>query len=282
MKLGSFRRYFKSFDWLLLLSAVLLVSFGLVTIYSVALGSQEAGDLFNFQKQVIFFILGLCALFVIAFFVDFRVFSKYSRWLYIVALALLVAVLFLGSTIRGTTGWFQLGGISFQPVELVKIILILVLAKYFSDKAQFIGNLRYVISSGVGVIVLMAIVLLQPDFGSAMMLFSIWLGFILISGMKKSHMLLMAGIFSLSLLVLWFFIFQDYQKQRVYTFLDPSLDPLGTGYNITQATIAIGSGNIFGKGLGFGSQSQLKFLPESQTDFIFAVIAEELGLKRKT
>lgn len=232
----------------------------------------------NMQKQLLFFAVGMGLALGIGFFIDYRFFRKNAKFLYIAAVLILVAVLVFGQTVRGTTGWFQVGPFSIQPVEFVKILVILVLAKYFSDKAQYIKRLSFVFMSVLGVLVLMGIVLLQPDFGSAMMLFAIWGGFVLISGMKKSHIALLVMLFLAGIAVMWFFIFQPYQKQRVLVFLDPSLDPLGVGYNITQATIAIGSGQLFGKGLGFGSQSQLKFLPESQTDFIFAVIAEELGL----
>lgn len=251
---------------------------GLTLLYSVAIGSQSEQNLLNFNKQVVFFILAIIIIFVIAIFFDYRILIKYNWVLYILGVILLVAVLFLGKTIRGTTGWFDLGVFSFQPVELVKIFIIIFLSKFFSDKAKYIGQLRYLILSSLGVILLMALIVLQPDFGSALILFFIWGGLILLTGIKRSHLFFIVVLLVISVLILWLFIFQDYQKERVMVFINPSLDPLGSGYNITQAIIAIGSGGIFGKGLALGSQSQLKFLPESQTDFIFAVLAEELGL----
>jgi rod shape determining protein RodA len=278
MKLGRLNLSLKKFDWPLYITICLLAILGIILIYSVALGSQVEQNYLNLKKQVAFFILGAFLVPLIAYFIDYRALAKYNGFLYSLGILMLLAVLFFGKTIRGTTGWFNLGFFSFQPVEFVKIILLIYLSKFFSDKAKYISQFRYLIMSSVGVILVIALIALQPDFGSAMILFSVWLFLILITGIKKSHLFLLAGLFVSIALILWFFIFAPYQRQRVMVFLDPSLDPLGSGYNVTQATIAIGSGQFFGKGLTYGSQSQLHFLPESQTDFIFAVLAEELGL----
>jgi rod shape determining protein RodA len=278
MKLKSLNIFFKKFDWLLLLTVCLLIILGLILLYSVALGSQTEQNLLNLKKQIAFFVLGLAVIIFIAIFVDYRILIKYNGVLYALGLILLMAVLLFGRSIRGTTGWFSIGILSFQPVEFAKIFLIIFLSKFFSDKAKYIGQLKYLLLSSIGVIFLVILVVLQPDFGSAIIMVAIWGGLILLTGIKKSHLILMLGLIVISSLILWLFIFQDYQKQRIEVFLNPAADPLGSGYNITQAIIAIGSGGLVGKGLGFGSQSQLKFLPESQTDFIFAVLAEELGL----
>jgi rod shape determining protein RodA len=278
MKFYKLSLAFKKFDWLLFISICLLLILGLTIIYSVALGSKTDQSLLNFKKQVVFFILGIILLFFIAIFIDYRVLIKYNAVLYGLGVISLVAVLFWGKTIRGTTGWFNLGILAFQPVEFVKILAIIYLSKFFSDKAKYISRFKYLVISSLGVILFMILVALQPDFGSALILFSLWLSLILLTGIKKSHLIFIVGILIFSSLILWLFIFQDYQKQRISVFLNPSLDPLGRGYNVSQAMIAIGSGQLWGKGLSFGSQSQLKFLPESQTDFIFAVLAEELGL----
>lgn len=264
-------------DWILIGSIALLACLGLVAVYSVALGSTNPGDLLNFKKQAAYMIVGIPLMCFIAARLDYRALARYSTFAFIIAVVVLVAVLLWGSTIRGTTGWFSFAGISFQPVELAKICAVLFLSKFFSDKARYIGDLRYLAASSIGLIVLVGLVLAQPDFGSAMILLTLWCGYIILSGIRWTHLLALFGIVVVSGLVLWFSIFHDYQRDRIRVFLDPSLDPLGRGYNVTQATIAIGSGGLFGKGVGFGSQSQLKFLPESQTDFIFAVIAEEMG-----
>ncbi|MCX6740756.1 MAG: rod shape-determining protein RodA [Candidatus Parcubacteria bacterium] len=278
MILHKYIQIIRKFDWILFVPVILLIILGVILIYSVALGSQTEQNYLNFQKQIVFFVLSVVCSLLIAVFFNYRYAIRLDSVFYILGVILLIAVLIFGNQVRGTTGWFNLGFVSLQPVEFVKIFLIIYLAKFFSDKAKYISQLRYLILSSLGVILLIALVVLQPDFGSALILFSIWAILILLSGIKKSHLLMLSGILILSSLILWLFVFQTYQKQRIMVFLDPSLDPLGSGYNITQAIIAIGSGGVFGKGLTFGSQSQLKFLPESQTDFIFAVLAEELGL----
>ncbi|MBN1326125.1 rod shape-determining protein RodA [Candidatus Falkowbacteria bacterium] len=278
MKLARINIALKKIDWPLYATVCLLGILGLILIYSVALGSQVEQNYLNFKKQIVFFILSAVIVFLIAIFLDYRALVKYNTPLYILGIILLLAVLFFGKTIRGTTGWFDLGVFSFQPIEFVKIFLMVFISKFFSDKAKYINQFKYLVLSGLGVILVMMLVILQPDFGSALVLLIVWLVLILLTGIKKSHLFFLGSIFIIICLISWFFVLAPYQKERIKVFLDPSLDPLGSGYNVTQAIIAIGSGNIFGKGLTSGSQSQLRFLPESQTDFIFAVLAEELGL----
>lgn len=266
----------RKFDWLLFSACLILSIIGVLAIYSVALGSES--DLFNFKKQIIFLIVGIAISLLVAFFVDFRLLSQFATPLYIVGVLSLIAVLIFGKVIRGMTGWLYLGPVGFQPVELVKIILIIFTAKYFSDRAQYISQLKFLLLSSFGAVLISILVLLQPDFGSTIILLTIYGGLLLLTGIKRSHLLIIITLLIICSLILWFFVFADYQRDRVKVFLNPSIDPLGRGYNITQAVIAVGAGGLFGRGLGFGSQSQLKFLPESQTDFIFSVIAEELGL----
>jgi rod shape determining protein RodA len=168
-------------------------------------------------------------------------------------------------------------GFSLQPVEFIKIIVIIFLARYYSGVSIKLSPFKHLVFSGLGVIVFVILVMMQPDFGSALLLFFLWAGMLIVSGFKKKYLLIIAMVLLLTFTSGWFFFFKDYQKQRLMTFLDPSADAMDEGYNITQAMIAVGSGGLIGRGIGFGSQSQLKFLPESQNDFIFAVIAEELG-----
>ncbi|HEX9664602.1 MAG TPA: rod shape-determining protein RodA [Patescibacteria group bacterium] len=267
--------HFKKFDWILFIVVFLLISFGLAAIYSVNL-SLEGNNFLNFKKQLIFAGIGLALLFIFSF-VDYRIFRSYSHIFYAVGIIALLGVILLGVKIRGTRGWYQLGGFTFQPVELVKLFSIIFMAKYFSTWARSLDKFRHIILSGLGVFVYFMLVAFQPDFGSAIILFLLWLGSVLVIGIKKSHLAVIGLILVLISTFSWFFLLAGYQQSRIMTFLNPAADPLGRGYNITQSTIAIGAGQLFGRGLGFGSQSQLKFLPESQTDFIFAVIAEELG-----
>ena len=183
----------------------------------------------------------------------------------------------LGSTIRGTRGWFSLGWASFQPVELAKIFLIIILADIYSRQARTINQFKHLFLIGLVALLPFILAASQPDFGSAMVLFFIWLiSFFLVTKNKKHIILVLASVVLL-FSAAWFFIFQDYQQDRIKAFVNPAFDPLGRGYNVRQSIIAVGAGRLTGRGLGFGSQSQLKFIPESQTDFIFSVIAEELG-----
>ena len=257
-------------------SVIFLITMSLVAIYSIAL-SQENPDFYYFKRQLLFLGIGLLLIFVFSF-LDYKIFKVYSWFLYILSIVLLVLVLFFGSEIRGTTGWFNILGFGIQPVELAKLSLICVLSKYFSNKQKEIDQKKYILYSGLLAILPVGLVLLQPDLGSALVMFTIWFCFLLIFGIKKSYILGIVLILIASFLFSWFLLFKDYQKERILTFIDPARDPLGRGYNVTQSIIAVGSGNLYGRGLGEGSQSQLKFIPESQTDFIFAVIAEELGL----
>ena len=268
--------YTKNFDWILFSAILLLVSFGLAEIYSVALGKGGA-DLNFFKKQVIFVLIGLVLFFILAFF-DYNNFRSFSGYLYFIGIISLVAVLLFGRTVRGTTGWFGVGGFGFQPVEFVKFVLIVFLARYFSAYSIKVNQYKHLLLSGIGSLVFIFMVLKQPDFGSALILFALWGGMIFFAGFDKKFLFSMIAVLVTVFLVGWFFLFKDYQKQRLMTFFRPTQENnLKEGYNITQAIIAVGSGQLFGRGIGFGSQSQLKFLPEAQNDFIFAVISEELG-----
>lgn len=267
--------YLKNFDWILFTSVLLLICFGLAEIYSVALGRAEL-DLLNFKKQIIFIILGIILFFSLVFF-DYHSLRSYSKYFYILGLVLLIGVLFFGQTIRGTKGWYNLAGFNLQPVEFIKLVLILFLAKYFSSASPKTKEFKRLLISGSGALLLIILVLAQPDFGSAFVLFLSWLSMIVLVGFNKKYLLAIGLILAIVFSGAWHFALEDYQKQRIITFLNPSFNPLSQGYNVSQAIIAVGAGRLAGRGLGFGSQSQLKFLPEAQTDFIFAVVAEELG-----
>lgn len=268
--------FLKKLDWFLILAAFLLICFGLAALYSIAF-SQEETNFFYFKKQVIGAVIGFVLLFSAAAF-NYKNLRTWSKVLYVAAFLSLLAVLFFGATIQGTTGWFILGGVSFQPVEFAKLILIIFLADYFSRQPRHELGVAQIVLSGAFALAFFILVLFQPDLGSAVLIFIIWFGMLILRGIKRKHLvalfLIIAILFSLG----WSFGFKDYQKDRLLTFINPELDPLGSGYNVSQSIIAIGSGQLIGRGLGFGSQSQLKFLPSSQTDFIFAVLAEELGL----
>ncbi len=266
-------KYLKHFDWLLFFSILLLTAFGLIEIYSIALGQGGANMAF-FHKQTIFIVLGILLLFILSF-LDYHLWRNSAIYFYLFNIVLLVAVLFFGQTVRGTRGWFEIGGFGIQPVELVKFGLIIFLARYFSQTEE--RSLKQFLLSGLGFFILFGLVLAQPDFGSAMILFLTWIFMLIVAGFSWRYFVVIAVLGVLLLASGWLFYFAPYQKQRIKTFFNPSFDPLNQGYNVAQAIIAIGAGRLHGRGVGFGSQTQLKFLPEAHNDFIFAVIAEELG-----
>lgn len=276
MALSRIYEHVRKFDWVLFAAVILMISLGLAAIYSIGLSSATPN--FSYlKKQLIFSLIGSVLLFGVSL-INYSAFRAYSRVFYVTAIILLLGVLFFGTTIRGTTGWFSVLGLGFQPVELAKIALIVFLARFFANRFQQFKESKHIIVSMAGTLFMVGLVILQPDMGSASVLLGIWGLLLLLTGVRFRYIVVM-GLIAISLVTgSWFVLFQDYQKDRIMTFIRPELDPLGSGYNVSQAMIAIGSGQLRGRGLGFGSQSQLKFIPESQTDFVFAVIAEELGL----
>ena len=264
--------FLRSVDWVLLLATLPLVAAGLVTMNSFVSESSF------FSHQLAWFAISVCVFFA-ASFIDFRFLRKTAvvTTLYALAAALLVSLLLTATVIKGTKSWFDFGAISFQPVDPVKLVLIILLAKYFSRRHIEIADFRHILVSGLYAGILFLLVLLQPDFGSAIIIFLVWLGMVLVSGISKKHLFLVFLVGALSFSALWLYGFKPYQKDRILNFIHPLTDVRGSGYNAFQSTIAVGSGQALGKGIGQGSQSRLKFLPEYQTDFIFAAFAEEWG-----
>ena len=258
-----------------MLSVFVLFCLGLAALYSVSL-SQNNPDFNNFKKQLVFGVLGFAICFILSQ-INYSGLRVYSRVLYVCCLVLLVLVLFFGQVINGTKGWFAFFGFHFQPVELAKISLIVLLAKFFSNRLQQFYVSKHIIISLLMALSFVCLIMIQPDLGSSLVIMAIWFILLLLTGIPKKYLLILFVVLLLLFIFVWFVGLAPYQRDRILVFVDPSIDPLGSGYNVTQATIAIGSGGLFGRGLGFGSQSQLKFIPESQTDFLFAVIAEELG-----
>jgi rod shape determining protein RodA len=262
-------------DWQRFSAGLILTAFGFSALYSMAWSSGQV-DFSLVKKQLMAFVIGLI-LALILIRSNYRWAKSFSLFLYFFSCLLLLLVLFFGETIRGTTGWFSFFGFHFQPVELAKLGVIVILARYFSNhRSGGVGWRQLLISVGL-VGLPTGLVLLQPDLGSALLLLGIWFGMLFFAGLKTKHFLVLLLVSAAVVALAWFLVFADYQKARLVSFFDPSSDPMGESYNVHQAIIAIGSGGWFGRGLGFGSQSQLRFLPESQTDFIYAVIAEEFG-----
>jgi len=259
-------------DWILLLATLPLLGAGLVTM------DAFSGENYFFEKQFIWIAVSLAVFFFLSLF-DFRFLKRTGVLvtLFILAILLLIALLGLGAAVKGAKSWLDFGAFSFQPADPIKILVILILAKYFSRRHVEIAHVRHIIISGFYAFVPFILVLLQPDFGSAIIIGAIWLGMVLVSGISKKHLITVFLLGAVSFGGLWMFAFEDYQKQRIMTFVNPLTDIQGAGYNAYQSTIAVGSGEVLGKGVGYGTQSRLRFLPEYQTDFIFAAFAEEWG-----
>ncbi|MFA7285929.1 MAG: rod shape-determining protein RodA [Candidatus Paceibacterota bacterium] len=266
---------FKKIDWILVFLVLPVVSFGLITMRSFS-STESGGDFFS--KQLIWVGLSFVVFFIFSF-IDFSFLKQTGVLvsLFLFFAFVLLALFVLGNVAKGAKSWFDFGGVSFQPVDMMKLVLILILAKYFSRRHVEIKDFKHIFISGLYALVPFILVFLQPDFGSAMVIFFIWLGMVLVSGISKKHLLVVFGGAALIFLVLWTSVFAPYQKKRISTFINPLSDIQGSGYNVFQSTVAVGSGQILGKGVGFGTQSRLKFLPESQTDFIFAAFSEEWG-----
>ncbi len=267
-----FMSFVRRIDWILIGAILPIFAVSLLTMNSFT------GSSTYFSRQVIWIVISL-ALFFILSLMDFRFLRRTGVLVSIFSVTVLVLGLLygVGHIAKGAQSWFKLGFFSIQPSDPAKIVLILILAKYFSRRHVEIAYLRHILVSGFYAFVIFILVLLQPDFGSAVILFLIWFGMVLVSGISKKHL---AGVFLIGLAAfsgLWFFGFKDYQKERIKTFIHPLTDIRGAGYNAYQSTIAVGSGQMLGKGIGYGTQSRLQFLPEYQTDFIFAAFAEEWG-----
>lgn len=259
-------------DWSIILTILPIFGAGLLSMRSLT------GENNFFEKQIIWIFLSLIVFFL-ASKVDFRFFKRSTILvkIYLGICAVLAFLFIAGSTVKGSQSWFQLAGFSFQPADFVKVILILMLAKYFSRRHVAIGQWRHVMISALYMFVPFVLILLQPDFGSAMVIFFIWFGMVLFSGLGRRQILILSTIGIVLFASFWIFIFKPYQKARILNFINPASDIRGTGYNVFQSIVAVGSGQVIGKGIGYGTQGRLQYLPEHETDFIFAAFAEEWG-----
>ncbi|HYF05437.1 MAG TPA: FtsW/RodA/SpoVE family cell cycle protein [Patescibacteria group bacterium] len=265
---------FRNFDWWLFMSAYLLIFFGLSMMYSLA---KSAFDMGLFYQHLANIGIGTAALLFLSG-LSYHKTSLSSRFIYIVLVILLIYLLVFTREIRGSSRWIDFGFFNFQPAEFMKLILALVLGRLLWFARGSINMPLKILQSLALAGLPAALIILQPDLGSSLILLGCWISLLMISPMRK-HYLIYFFIVSIILCGLsWKFLLRDFQRHRIEVFLDPSLDPRGRGYNVSQAIIAVGSGGLTGKGLGEGYQSRLKFLPERQTDFIFATSAEEVGL----
>jgi len=265
------RRLWRSFDWILLATTLLLIIYGIVMISSATRGTEDLSD--YWRRQALFAVSGLGLLFLVAAF-DYRFYENLHRPLYILTIVLLIAVFVVGEITQGVQRW--IGARAVQPSELAKIVVIIGLAKLLADHDGEMSRLRQLLFSMGYVLVPMILIYLQPDFSTALMLGFIWLAMALMAGAQLIHLGALFAAGALASPLVWFTL-QDYMRQRILLFIDPQANP-DDYYNIQQALISIGSGGWLGKGFGNGTQSQLHFLRVRHTDFIFSVIGEELGL----
>ena len=269
---GGLARAIFNIDWFLFFAALALSLLGLVTMRSFSVENAY------FDKQIIWIVLAV----VVFFCASIPDYSFLRRTPVVVALYtaivfVLALIFFVGSIVKGAQTRFDLGLFFVQPADPAKLVLGIVLAKYFARRHIEIKHIRHIIVSGAYAFIVFLLVFLQPDFGSAITIFSVWLGTVLVAGISWKHLGVLFAVAAILSIGLWNVGLQQYQKDRILTFIHPLADIRGTGYNAYQSTVAVGSGQLTGKGIGYGTQSKLQFLPEFQTDFIFAAYAEEWG-----
>ena len=263
----------KKFDYVLLLSAFLLLAIGITAVYSATYTRTTS----FYQKQILWAIIGTGMFFTFSN-IDYRIYSRYSKLIYIFNVVFLISVFIFGSKVLGAQRWIKLGPISIQPSELAKLFVVLT----FSDllirnyKDTFRG-FKDLILSGIHIVPIFLLVAAQPDLGTGVVILFVYMVLIFLNGIDYKTYFTLCGVGAALMPVAYFFALKPYQRQRVFTFLHPEDDLLGSGWNIIQSKIAVGSGQLFGKGFLNGTQDKLRFLPEPQTDFIFAVISEEFG-----
>ncbi len=276
---GSPFRGWDRFDYLLVLPAVLLVVYGLLLIYSGSAQSYH-GPFASFNnpvgKQIVFAVAGFTTMLVFSK-LDYHFLTHYSWALYILSILSLLALLFLGHSAYGSTRWFNIGPIQLQPSEFAKLATILLLARFFSEHGGDAREVKAMVISLIIVLPAALLVFIQPDLGTTVTFFGIWLGVVLVAGVSRRHLIVLASIGLAVLPFVWTFAVADYQIKRIDVLVRPEQDPLDAGYNVIQSQIAVGSGQVFGKGFTNGEQTQLAYLKVPTKDFIFSVLGEEFG-----
>lgn len=266
------RRLLLGFDWLWFLTLLALSGTGIVAIWSTTDGTSLDS---YFGKQIIYLCCALLVFLVVMYF-DYHVFSDFIVFIYAAGMVLLVLVLVIGVTVHGNRSWINLGFFSFQPSEVMKIVVIIALAKYYSRLEEKYLGFKELFCGGLIVIIPMFMVVLQRDLGTAVTFLPVYGVLSCLAGIRKKHIIFLIIVVIIAAPLGWFSL-QGYQKGRIVNVLNPSSDPYGLGYQSRQSEIAIGSGKFLGKGFKQGSQGNLGFLPARHTDFVFAVLAEERG-----
>ena len=269
------KKILKNMDWGILICIVILLIVGLVGLFSATQGSNYE----EFKKQIMWLAISIPIMIILTF-VDYNTISKISPILYIIIIIALIAVLFTES-INGATSWFNVGAVSIQPAEFAKVIVIIALATYISriqenGKDQISRPTRLLLALII-VAVPVLLIIKQPDYGTALTFIVATIFILFASGIKKRYIFIGILLVAILLPTLYFFVLPEHAKTRIDVFLNPDLDPRGAGYNVIQSKLAIGAGEFWGMGLFKGNQTQLGFLYPKTTDFIFAVIGEEMG-----
>lgn len=261
-------------NWSFVMLVALIAGIGFAMLYSAAGGRFDPWA----SRQIVRFGVGIVAMIIFAL-IDIRVWLRYAYLIYFVSILLLSAVEVAGSVGMGAQRWIHLGFINVQPSELVKITLILALARYFyASRVEDVERLTYLLAPAAMLALPVFLVLRQPDLGTALLILVTGITIFFLAGVR-AWIFVAAGLAAASAIVpVWNFVLLDYQKQRLLTYLNPESDPLGAGYHVMQSKIALGSGGVLGKGFLSGTQSHLSFLPEKHTDFIFTMLAEEFGM----
>lgn len=270
------KRFLRNLDYVLIGAVLALNLISIIMIGSATAVNVQGDQAYWYvQRQTIFLIINIIIVFFSLSF-DYEQLERFAMPLYIINIVMLLAVMLVGQSALGAQRWIQIGSISVQPSEFAKIIMIIVLAKALNDRKAGLSSIINSLPIIALVMVPFVLVLKQPDLGTSLVFIAILLVMLFIAGMPAKFYVYVAGA-SMALAPVFWYLLRDHQKKRILVFLDPEKDPYGSGYHIIQSKIAIGSGMLTGKGLFNGTQSQLNFLPENHTDFIFSVIGEELG-----
>lgn len=269
------RKLLKNIDIGIVISTLLLIIYGFISISS-ATHITSGGSIGTLKIQIVAFILGIMGILVILL-IDYKTFGDNYMLIYGTNVFLLVLVLIIGFSTKGTRGWIDFGPVNLQPAEIVKLGYILTFAKYLEKRKDNLNKLINVLPAFLHLFLIVGLILLQPDFGTALVFIFVSIFMLYAAGLSYKIIAGAFGAFLVSLPVLWKFL-KSYQRDRILVFFNPELDPMGAGYHVIQSETAIGSGQFLGKGLFQGTQNNLGFIPERHTDFIFSVIGEELGL----
>lgn len=270
----AFFNRLKYYDLPLLIVSGLLLSVGLAVQYAISLGE---GDLQFFFRQAVYAVMAIVVFLLLANY-NYQRLAKNNRILYPLLIMALFYLLLFGDPIRGSARWIDFGIFQLQPAELAKIIVGLGISRWLYVNRGQINSWRNLALTFAYAALPAVLIFFEPDLGSSLIVMIIWFGLVLLSPVRRTYIAILLAGALLAAGLGWQFVLQDYQRERVQVFLQPDSDPQGQGYNVRQAKIAVGSGQLFGRGLGQGVQSGLRFLPEKHTDFVFAAASEEIGL----